>query len=120
MKIAVIGSRNLRVDISKYIPAGTTEIISGGARGIDTLAEKYADENNIPKLIFKPEYEKYGKSAPLRRNKTIVEKSDIVVAICECVKLRPTKKLMAYVWVTYAISLIYVVLTYYERIANSI
>ena len=45
------------------------------------LAEKYADENNIPKWIIKPEYEKYGKSAPLRRNKTIVENADIVVAI---------------------------------------
>ena len=46
-----------------YIPNETTEIISGGAKGIDTLAEKYADENNIPKLIIKPEYAKYGKSA---------------------------------------------------------
>ena len=64
-----------------YIPNETTEIISGGAKGIDTLAEKYADENNIPKLIIKPEYAKYGKSAPLRRNKTIVENSDILVAI---------------------------------------
>jgi len=81
MIVSVIGSRNLNVDIAKYIPAGTTEIISGGAKGIDTLAEKYADENNIPKLIIKPEYEKYGKSAPLRRNKTIVENSDILVAI---------------------------------------
>ena len=72
MKIVVIGSRVLNVDISKYIPALTTEITSGGAKGIDTLAEKYADENNIPKLIIKPEYTKYEKSAPLQRNKIIV------------------------------------------------
>ena len=81
MKVAIIGSRNLTVDIANYIPNGTTKIISGGAKGIDRLAEKYADENNIPKLIIKPEYEKYGKSAPLRRNKTIVENADIVIAI---------------------------------------
>ena len=59
MKVAIIGSRNLTVDISKYIPDGTTEIISGGAKGIDTLAEKYADEHNIPKLIIKPEFNLY-------------------------------------------------------------
>ena len=46
MRVAIIGSRNLTVDISKYIPDGTTESISGGAKGIDTLAEKYADEHN--------------------------------------------------------------------------
>ena len=90
MKVAIIGSRSLSIDISKYIPAGTTEIISGGAKGIDALAEKYADENNIPKLIINPEYEKYGKVAPLKRNKTIVENADMVIAIWECVKLRPT------------------------------
>lgn len=46
MKVAVIGSRNLtNVDISEFIPAGTREIVSGGAAGIDTLAEKWADKN---------------------------------------------------------------------------
>lgn len=39
MKIAVIGSRNLKVEnLEKYIPESTTEIVSGGARGIDTCA----------------------------------------------------------------------------------
>ncbi len=37
MKVAVIGSRGLRVDnLEKYLPKETTEIVSGGARGIDT------------------------------------------------------------------------------------
>ena len=36
MKVAVIGSRNLVVgDLSKYLPEGTDEIVSGGAKGID-------------------------------------------------------------------------------------
>lgn len=81
MKTAIIGSRNLNVDISKYIPEETTIIISGGAKGIDTLASEYAYINNIPIIIFKPEYSKYGKFAPLARNKLIVEEADFIVAI---------------------------------------
>lgn len=73
MKIAVVGSKNLKLDISKYIPEETSTIISGGARGIDSLAEIYADNTNIPKLIIKPEYDKYGKAAPLKRNRAVTD-----------------------------------------------
>ena len=45
MKVAVIGSRGLYVEIEAYLPKETTVIISGGAKGIDTLAEEYADKN---------------------------------------------------------------------------
>ena len=41
MKVAVIGSRELNVDISPYIPIYCTAIISGGARGVDSCAAKY-------------------------------------------------------------------------------
>ena len=83
------------MDIAKYIPDETTEIISGGAKGIDTLAEKYAEEHNIPKLIIKPEYEKYRRSAPLKRNEIIVDISDIVIAIWDG-KSRGTKYAIDY------------------------
>ena len=37
MKIAVIGSRNLTVkDLGVYLPENVTEIVSGGAKGIDS------------------------------------------------------------------------------------
>ena len=40
MKIAVIGSRGLVInDLGKYLPANVTEIVSGGAKGIDTCAK---------------------------------------------------------------------------------
>ena len=45
MKVAVIGSRTLTVtdsQLAELLPAGTTEIISGGAVGVDTAAELYA------------------------------------------------------------------------------
>ncbi len=82
MKIAVIGSRSITdAEISKYIPPDASLIISGGALGIDTLAEKYADEMGIKKLILYPDYNLYGKSAPLIRDKLIVDHADMVVAV---------------------------------------
>ncbi len=81
MRVAIIGSRSLNVDIEKYIPEGTTEIVSGGVRGIDTLAEDWADRNGIPKLIIRPEYQMYCTPEPLRRNELVVISADMVVAI---------------------------------------
>lgn len=66
MKIAVIGSRGLVInDLGKYLPANVTEIVSGGAKGIDTCAKEYALSNGIKLTEFLPEYNKYGRGAPL-------------------------------------------------------
>lgn len=84
MKVAVVGSRNIKDELSVYnmiseaIPRNCSEIVSGGADGVDMLAEKYARENNLHLTVFKPEYDKYGRSAAIIRNSKIVEYSDIV------------------------------------------
>ena len=81
MRVAVIGSRGLTVsDLGRYLPENTTEIVSGGARGIDTCAREYAISHNIKLTEFKPDYNRYGGNAPLKRNITIIENSDIVLA----------------------------------------
>lgn len=81
MKVAVIGSRNLCVnDLQKFIPSETTEIVSGGAKGIDTCAARYAASHNIKLTVFLPEYNRYGKAAPLKRNLKIIEYADLVIA----------------------------------------
>ncbi len=81
MKVAVIGSRNLNIDhLEKYLPEDTTEIVSGGARGIDQCARRYAREHRLKLTEFLPEYDLYGRQAPLRRNITIIEYSDLVLA----------------------------------------
>jgi len=81
MKVAVIGSRGLSVpDLGNYLPENTDEIISGGARGVDTSARQYALAHNIKLTEYLPEYEKYGRTAPLKRNITIIENSDLVLA----------------------------------------
>lgn len=43
-------------------------IVSGGAKGADTLAEKYAKEHNLEFVKFPAQWDKYGKSAGFIRN----------------------------------------------------
>lgn len=81
MKVAVIGSRGLSVyDLEKYLPKDVTEIVSGGARGIDTSARNYALAHNIRLTEFLPQYSLYGKRAPLIRNIEIIKYADLVLA----------------------------------------
>lgn len=91
MKVAIIGSRGLSVTyLGRYLPKNTTEIVSGGAKGVDTSAREYALSHGIKLTEFLPEYTKYGRSAPLKRNITIIEYSDIVLAFWDG-KSRGTK-----------------------------
>ena len=81
MKVAVVGSRNLTINnLGDYLPKDTTEIVSGGARGIDRCARVYANTHNIKLTEFLPEYERYGRSAPLKRNLQIIRYADKVLA----------------------------------------
>jgi hypothetical protein len=81
MKIAIIGSRSIIVDdLSVFVPRQCTEIVSGGASGADTCAAEYARKNGIKLTELLPIYEKYGRAAPIVRNKQIVEYADEVIA----------------------------------------
>lgn len=81
MRVAVIGSRGLQVEsLGEYLPKGTTEIVSGGAKGIDTCAREYALRHGLKLTEYLPEYNRYGRGAPLKRNITIIENADLVLA----------------------------------------
>lgn len=81
MKIAIVGSRNLKIeDLGQFLPQGVTEIVSGGARGIDTCAAEYAKRNGLKLTVFWPEYKKFGRAAPIERNIKIVDYADSVIA----------------------------------------
>lgn len=94
MKIAIVGSRNFNnysflADALNlfYIP---DEIISGGAKGADTLADNYAENNGIKFTVFKADWNKYGKSAGFIRNRSIVNAADMIIAFWDG-KSRGTK-----------------------------
>ena len=86
MKLAIVGSRTFddyRL-VCKYaglfVFEDIKEIVSGGARGADSLAGRYAKQFVIPLKVFEAEWDKYGKSAGFIRNQTIVDNCDMVLA----------------------------------------
>jgi len=86
-KLAVVGSRKfdnyaiLEEKLNNFFKNGYfDEIVSGGAKGADSLAEKYSIEHNIPTKIFHAQWEKYGRAAGMIRNKDIIKNSDLVIA----------------------------------------
>lgn len=84
MKVAIVGSRNYNnlEAVRKYVralPKGTT-VVSGGARGVDSVAEAEALACGLTVQSIPANWNKFGKRAGPIRNKEIVEASDIVVA----------------------------------------
>lgn len=82
MKLLIVGSRSITdFDLSPYVPKEVDTVISGGAYGVDSLAERYADLHRLSKYIIRPRYDLYGRSAPLIRNEQMVEMADAVLII---------------------------------------
>ena len=91
-RIAIIGSRTITNEayvfsvlnfyLRRLLEENEVTIISGGALGIDKIAEKFAEEKGLKTEIYKPEYDKFPpRVAPILRNQTIVENSDYLMAI---------------------------------------
>ena len=82
MKLLIVGSRSItNFDLSPYVSDEVDTIISGGAGGVDTLAEQYADTHRLSKYIIRPRYDLYRRAAPLKRNEQMVDMADAVLVI---------------------------------------
>ncbi len=83
--MAVVGSRGLDEacyeTICDNVPAGCSEIISGGAQGVDTLAERYARDRALRMTVIRPQYGLFDRSAPIIRNEEIVRRADFVLIL---------------------------------------
>lgn len=87
MKLAVIGSRNfldypfLESKLRELAALfSVEEIISGGARGADSLGARFASEHGIPFKVFSADWARLGRRAGHLRNKEIVAYADVLVA----------------------------------------
>jgi tRNA-splicing ligase RtcB len=88
MKLVIFGSRGITdiAEVERAVAASgvlpqVTEIISGGAKGVDTLAQQYAEQCGIPFRLFPPDWEKHGNSAGARRNEEMAAHADFGVAV---------------------------------------
>ena len=89
MKVIVAGSRDLldyplvkeAIERSGFT---ITELVSGGARGVDTLGEKWAKENNIPVKRFPANWNLHGRGAGPIRNREMAEYADACIALALC------------------------------------
>lgn len=85
LNFAIVGSRDFPHLISvwnlvMFLLPSNARVVSGGARGVDRVAEKAAIKRGLPRpLIFKPDWST-GRGAGFARNKIIIEESDIVIA----------------------------------------
>jgi predicted Rossmann fold nucleotide-binding protein DprA/Smf involved in DNA uptake len=84
-RIAIVGSRtftNYGQLSSKLADTVVAEdsLVSGGAVGADSMAQRYAKENGLEITICYPDYGRYGRGATFVRNRRIVELSDLVMA----------------------------------------
>jgi hypothetical protein len=89
--IGIVGDRNfndknyikaglLTVCEENKIPINEIMIVSGGAKGVDKNAIIIANELKCQNKEYLPDYEKFGRGAPIIRNKQIIENSDLVIA----------------------------------------
>ena len=89
MKIIIAGSRTIinmnllikAIKLSSFEITSTDEIVSGGARGVDTLGEKYAKQHNIKLTIFKPNWNKYGIKGGVIRNTQMSRYADWAIVV---------------------------------------
>ena len=80
MKLAIVGSRNLtNIVLDTYISEEAEEIVSGGAVGVDFCAAEYAKKKGLRLTEFLPQYGRYGRAAPIVRNKKIVDYADKII-----------------------------------------
>ncbi len=86
MKTIIAGSRGMdNYDFIKstIIESGfeITEVVSGGARGVDRLGERYAKEVGIPIKQFIPDWDGLGKKAGHVRNREMGDYADALIVV---------------------------------------
>lgn len=85
MKVIIAGGRNItNIACVRGAVANSgfevTEIISGGAAGVDTLGETYGKQEGIPVRIFPADWSLGRKAGPLR-NATMAQNADALILV---------------------------------------
>jgi hypothetical protein len=95
MKVSIAGSRSIQhldrahamavleeaIEDAKELGITITEVVSGGAAGVDRLGEEWARKHKISVKRFPADWKKHGKAAGPIRNKAMAEYADALIAI---------------------------------------
>jgi len=85
MKIVIAGSRSfhdyqlLCQTLAPERPR-ITQVITGGARGADQLGYRWAWKHQVKHQLFRADWERFGKSAGMRRNYQMAQAGDLLLA----------------------------------------
>ena len=86
MKVIIAGGRDYH-NYETLLEAITeaqfdiTTVVSGGAKGVDALGERYASEMNKELNVFNADWETHGRAAGPIRNRKMAENAEALIAI---------------------------------------
>lgn len=86
MKTIIAGARgydDYETVVAAVVASGfdVTEVVCGGAAGVDFLGRRFAEERSIPCRVFLADWEKYGRAAGPIRNALMAKYADALVAV---------------------------------------
>ena len=86
MKTIIAGGRDIHdyqlvLDAVKESQFAISTVVSGGANGVDTLGERYANEMNLQLNVFIPDWDTHGRAAGPIRNRQMADYADAAVII---------------------------------------
>lgn len=86
MRVVIAGSRNI-TDYAALQHAiaqtdfSISEVVSGCARGVDTLGERWAINNNVPIISFPANWARFGRAAGHYRNSEMASYADAAIIL---------------------------------------
>lgn len=98
MKTIIAGGRDIHdyqlvLDAVKESQIHISTVVSGGAKGVDSLGERYANEMNLQLNVFIPDWDTHGRAAGPIRNRKMAENAEALIAIWDG-KSRGTKNMI--------------------------
>lgn len=87
MRTIIAGSRSIKdyetvLEIVSESGFVISQVVSGGAKGVDTIGVQIAEDFSIPFVIFSADWDRYGRYQAGRiRNKQMAENADALIAV---------------------------------------